>query len=162
MVISGKKIRSTKSKTVKFDGERICLPPRFAAQAHLDGNDQIECYLLVVTAGRYRLLKKERTVPKGTLSKILSQIEEIQEPGDLLRGTRNNAQAALPARLIPCMASPPGPGWRIVIPKEAKELAKETEEPTSVSLLIVAGFVEIWFPETLRRAVSEPLSTVLM
>jgi len=161
MVISGKHTSNSDFTVVKFEGERICLPPRFAEQAHLAGSTQVECLLLVITPGRYRLLRRPTRAAAGDLSKILHKIEEVELAGDILESAENNAQAAIAARLIRCIASPPGPGWRITVPKEARKLAAEKEQASFVFLLIVSGFVELWFPDTLRKAVSVPISELL-
>ena len=160
MVISGKPSTISRFTLAKFERDRIRLPPLFVERVGLTGKDRIDCWLLVVTPGRYRLLRQSMS-GDGDLSRIISQIEEVEEQGDLIDLTENNSEAAIPARLIPCVASPRGPGWRIHIPKEAKKLAAEKAEPSAVFLLVVAGFVEIWFPDTLREAVSLPISELL-
>jgi hypothetical protein len=99
--------------------------------------------------------------PAGDISRILRQIEEAVAPGEVLDRTGNNALDGIQARLIPCKVSPPEPGWRVNFPKEAKELVSEREERSFVYVMVVAGFVEIWFPDTLRRALSRPLPQIL-
>ncbi len=159
MVIKGKYGRENSLAHVKFEGVRIRLPSPFAERAGLAGSEKISCWLLVVTPGRYRLITKAFAETSRDFSRIVDQIDEIMAPGDVLDRTDNNEQDALPARLIPCAVSPRGPGWRINFPKEARELA--TGDRSFVFLQIVAGFVEVWFPDMLRQAVSVPISEVL-
>jgi hypothetical protein len=146
--------------TVKFEGDRLCLPSRFAEQVRLAGDEKLECILLVIAHGRYRLLRQPTQAAIGGLAKLLHKIEDAAVERDILDVIENNAEAAIPARLIPCIASPPGPGWRINVPKEVIKLAADKEQ-SFVFLLIVSGFVEIWFPDALRKAVSVPISQLL-
>ena len=164
MVNDGRKLLKSSLSLVKFDEERIRLPVQIVENAEhprLAGEDPIECWLLVVTPGRYRLVPQPAGTPAGDLSRILSQIEEATAPGEVLDRTHNNARDGIPARLIPCKVSPPQPGWRINFPKEAKELVSGKDDRSFVYVMIVAGFIEIWFPDTLRRALSGPIPEIL-
>lgn len=164
MVIDGRVILRRNVLVAEFDGERIYLPSQIvenAEQPRLAGEEPLECWLLVVTPGRYRLVARPPGAPAGDLSRILSQIEEVTAPGDVLDRTQNNARDGIPARLIPCRVTPPKPGWRINFPKEALALVPHTEDRSFVFVMIVAGFIEIWFPDTLRRALSGPIREIL-
>jgi hypothetical protein len=164
MVIDGRKIPESGLSVVKFEGERLRLPvevERRVEHPPLAGQRPIECWLLVVTPGRYRLLPRQTETPGADLARLLRQIEESLTPGEVLDRTENNALDGIQARLIPCRISAPEPGWRINFPKEAKELVSEKEERSFVYVMVVAGFAEIWFPDTLRRALSGPLPPIL-
>lgn len=160
---------STKYETalvkVKFDRERIRLPLHIAENAKhppFVGKATLKCWLLVVSPGRYRLVAQPTESATGILGRIIDEIEETEEYGDLLDRTDDNARDAIGARLIPCTVSlTPRAGWRINFPKAAKDLLSEKEERTFVFVRIVAGFVEIWFPSTLRRALATPFSAIL-
>jgi hypothetical protein len=149
---------------VPFDRQRIRLPAHIVAHAkhpRFAGN-AIKCWLLVVAPGRYRIVMQSAEAPTGALARIIQQIDELEEFGDVLDGTGNNARDAIAARLIPCMVTlTPRVGWRVNFPEAAKDLLPEKEERAFVFLRIVAGYVELWFPSTLRRALSVPLSQVL-
>ncbi len=161
MVINGNKISRSDFTNAKLVGERVRLPDHLADQAGLTGNARIACWLLVVKPGRYRLIKQPTGAATGSLSRIVAQIEELGSPGDLLDSTESDEEAGIRARLIPCVATPRGPGWRISVPKEARRLAPDGEEAKFVFILTVAGYVEIWFPNILRQAVSVPISELL-
>ena len=94
------------------------------------------------------------------VSRILDRSKEVAAPGDILDWTERNEDAAIQATLIPCVATAPEPGWRISVPKEARQLAADPEA-SCLFILTVAGFVELWFPETLRREVSKSISDIL-
>jgi hypothetical protein len=160
MVIDGNKIPKSHLVEAKLEGERIRLPDYVVERgqhARFTGRAPIDALLLVVAPGRYRLVVKE--TPEA--ANILAHIEENEAPGELLERTGDSAQAAIGARLIPCSISPPPPGWRVNFPKVAKDLVSHKEDRTFVYLLIVAGYIEIWFPDTLRQAVSTPISELL-
>jgi hypothetical protein len=157
MVIDGKLVSQHNFARADLEGDRVRLPPRFAKQARLGGAARVDCFLLALKAGWYRLVTEETT----ELSAILRKIEETVAPGDLLDGTDSDERSAIPARLIPCSASPHLSGWRIHIPKEAKGLAADGADAKFVFLVMSAGYVDLWFPGALREAVSVPISEVL-
>lgn len=161
MVINGTEFQGSDFTDAKLEGDRIRLPAHLADLVGLTGKDRIDCWLLVLKPGRYRLAKRPTGEVSGSLSKILAQIEELGLPGDLLDNTESDEEAGIRARLIPCVATPRGPGWRISVPKVARKLAPDGEEAKFVFILTVAGYVEIWFPNELRQAVSVSISELL-
>lgn len=137
---------------------RLPLPMHLvkaASNSGLSGTDTVECWLVVLGPGRYRIASSEAA------SRILGKIEEIESPGDILDSTENDARNASPARLIRCTVSAPPPTWRLNFPQKALMLVSDAARPSYVFLMIVAGFIEIWFPDTLRRVVEVPLSRVI-
>lgn len=163
MVIDGSRVLKGSLSLVKFEGERIRLPDHIVERAghqRLSGKNPVDCWFLVVKPGRFRMVLKTGT-PEGDVSRILNQIEETSAPGGTLDYTENDALDGIQARLISCIVSPPPPGWRVNFPKEAKGLVPENEERSSAYVMIVAGFIEIWFPDTLRRALSGPIAEIL-
>lgn len=158
MVIDGNKLDQTGFAAVNFEDDRIRLPSGFAERAHLAGDESIACWLLVVTVGRYRLVPQPAGSATGTLGRILEQWEEAGAAGDVLDSAGSNERAGIRARLISTRLSPRGPGWRITVPKEAKLLVPTGEDRSFVFVLVVAGFIELWFPDTLRRALSMPIA----
>ena len=163
LVTNGKPLPQVAFAPVSFDGDRIPLPARFAEHTRLEGSEAIGCFLLVITSGRYRLIP----TPTGDLEEtsvlksLMRQSEELSAQGDALDATSSNANAAIRARLIPTLASPMGTSWRITLPKEAKMLVPANEDQSFIFVMVIAGFVEFWFPDTLRRAVSVPIAELL-
>lgn len=142
----------------KFERNRIPLPTdvvRSATRSGLNGTETIDCWLVVLRPGRYRLAGAD------AVSNILSQIEEAESPGELLDSTDSDSDDSLSARLIPCRVSPPRPMWRLNFPKEAMLLVPDGERTRYLAVRVVAGFIELWFPDALRRALSVPLSEIL-
>jgi len=152
------KSKSDRVATFDRNSNRLPLPANLvkkAAKSGLTGPERLNCWLVFLSPGRYRLAGAE------AISEILLQIEEIEAPGEVLDETGSDAQAAAPARVIPCTVSPPPPLWRLNFPEIASLLTSEAKRPSYVFVLVVAGFIELWFPDTLRRAVSVPISEVL-
>jgi len=142
----------------KFERNRISLPAdlvKSAGGSGLNGTKTIDRWLVVLKPGRYRLATLE------AVSGILRQIEEMESAGAVLDATGSDPDDSISARLIPCRVSVPPPMWRLNFPDEARQLVPEGERRPYVSLLIVAGFIELWFPDNLRRALSAPISNVL-
>jgi hypothetical protein len=153
---------SEKLTKVNFDRERIRIPLHIVENAKhppFANATELKCWLLVVTPGRYRLIAQPKGPPTGALAKILQEVESAEEFGDLLDRTEDNSRDAMAVRLIPCTVSlTHRTGWRVNFPKAAKDLLPEREERAFVFVRIVAGYVEIWFPDTLRRALASPLT----
>jgi hypothetical protein len=158
MVIHGNYIPSRLS-LVKFEGDRIRIPVDFVKAAGLSGEKPIGAWFLIVGPGRYRLVTDEHLSGEPDMTRTLRQPEGAF--GDFLDTTDNNAEAAMRVRLIPCVVSPLGPGWRVSVPRELRMIASDEEASSSAFLLVVKGFVELWFPETLREALTVPLSRLL-
>ncbi len=163
LVIDGREFPYSTLTAVNFDGDRVALPSRVNDFVRFPGKDAIECWLLVVTAGRYRLLLEPLTAPEdtGILARIQQGWEEYGTPGGVLDGAGSNERAAILARLLPTTVAPMGTGWRVTIPKEAKMLTPASEERSFVFVMVVAGNIEFWFPDTLRRATSIPIAELL-
>jgi hypothetical protein len=161
MVINGNIIRKSDLTVAILEGDRIHFPAHLVEMAGFTGKEQIRCRLLVVTPGRYRLISKQPVDAEGDLSKVLRGIERAGEIGDVLENTQDNARAGIRARLIDCVVSPQEKGWRVNFPETVKHLVSEKEERSFVFVFSVAGYIEFWFPDTLRRAVSVSISDVL-
>lgn len=116
----------------------------------------------MVSPGHYRLaLQPKKEEVTGDLADILEAIRAAKMPGDLLTRTDSDPEAASVARLIAATVSPKKGGWRLTIPKVARRLAPSADAAKFVFLTVLAGYIEIWFPETLKQAMSVPISDVL-
>ena len=147
----------------RFDDDRIRVPPDLSELGQLKGSDSIPCWLLVVSVGLYRLVPQPTpgSVETESLTRLLQEWEEISSPGDMLDGTDSDENAAMRARVIPTEALPTRSGWRIKVPNEVRKLVPSKEDDSFVFLLFVKGYIELWFPDTLRRALSAPITAIL-
>ena len=163
LVIDGEELEFPSFATANFDGDRVPLPARLIEQLHLTGEEPVDCLLAVMSAGRYRVVLNAPSSHSQTdgVNRLLKRWKEVGAQADFLEGAFDNEQAALRARLLPTSISRMGTGWRITIPKEAKQLMSAHDESSFLFVLLVAGFVELWFPDTLRQAVSVPVARAL-
>lgn len=144
------------------DSDRIYIPKRLGELGGLKGGEQVECWLLVISPGHYRLaVRPQKMDPDSDLTDVLGALEAAKEPGDLLTGTDSDPKAAIPFRLIPVTAFPKKGAWRLAIPEVPRLLAPSGDAAKFVYLSILAGYLEIWFPETLKQALSVPISRTL-
>jgi len=113
-VFSGETFEPLTFAAATFDGDRVPLPARLAGSLHLEGNNSIKCLLLVMSAGRYRVLLLPAKGPGGDTGqhRLLKRFDELGAGDDVYEAS-DNVQAALRARLIPTLISPMGAGWRI-------------------------------------------------
>jgi hypothetical protein len=157
---TGKMEWASEVNFLKLDeDDRIHIPVDIAESAGLRETTRVECWLVVVNVGRYRLIPK--SAPDTNLARVGNEFERIGAPGGVLYATENNEEPAVLARWFDCPASPQKSGWRITFPKVAKEMVPPNEERSHVFVFIVAGYLEFWFPDTLRRAMSVPISKIL-
>ncbi len=149
--------------TATFDDDRIRVPPDLSELAQLKGDDPIACWLVVARVGRYRLVPQPSpgSVEAQSLTRLLQEWEEAGNPGDMLDGIDSDEKAAMRARVIATEALPTRSGWRIKVPMEVRKLVPPREYDSFVFLLLVRGFIELWFPDTLRGALSAPITTII-
>ena len=149
--------------TATFDDDRIRVPPDLSELAQLKGDNPIACWLVVVRVGRYRLVPQ--LIPGSAetegLTRLLQEWEDAGVPGEMLEGMDSDEKAAMRARVIMTEARPTRSGWRIKVPEEVRKLVPPKEYDSFVFLLLVGGFIELWFPDTLRRALSEPITRII-
>jgi hypothetical protein len=74
---------------------------------------------------------------------------------------RDDAEATLALRLFQIEITPPGPGWRLALPRSLAAIMQIRPKEDSVALLFSRHSVEIWTLETLRASVTVPLAEIL-
>jgi hypothetical protein len=144
----------------KVDGQRVHLPPDFAKLAGVNDvspESPIDCWLLVLKPGRFKLQKQSPPPTEGPIADILHHWGELATHDS--DDNESDQEIAIRTRLLSCLVTWHDRGPRINLPKEVFQLA--TGERSHIYLLKVAGAVELWFPDTLQRAVSMPISEVL-
>jgi hypothetical protein len=152
------------SQIAEFEGksDRVYIPKHLGEFVGLKDRERVDCLLLVLSPGHYRLaLQAQEKEPEGDLADILATLEAARRPGDLLKGTDSEPKAAIPFRVFPITALPKKGGWRLVIPEALRLLAPSGDTARFVYLGVLAGYLEIWFPETLRHATSVPLPDII-
>lgn len=70
----------------------------------------------------------------------------------------DEASAILRLRLIPIEIAPPGPGWRITLPKTLAAIMQIRPKESTVAILFPEAHLEIWTMDLIRKSMSVPLS----
>ncbi len=159
MGLHGTKNLSEWVALASIDGQRVRLPPEFAKLAgvnEVSSDSPIDCWLLVLKPGRFKLQKQFPPVTGAPIADILRHWEGLARHDS---DSESEEEIALRARLLSCVVTWHERGPRINLPKEVFQLT--VGERSSVYLLKVAGCVELWFPDKLQQAVSIPLADIL-
>jgi hypothetical protein len=145
---------------VKIDQSyRFVLPQALSRSiGWLRGDDAVSALLLLGGPGRCRLLS-EAEAESDASCRFLRSIPDAGE----LRSLADFDEAAtetLGLRLHSVEISPPGPGWRLTIPR-ALAAIMQIEPKESIALLTLHKRIEIWTIGELRAAVASPLSDII-
>jgi hypothetical protein len=112
-------------------------------------------WLLIISAGRFRLLSDEEVQQDPQLEPIRLLILE-KRPADKADPTsaEDLKRAAMVARLAPVQISPHGDGWRIAMPKAFSAFVPPSCDPKSISIaLSLEGYLELWYTDVLKAAI---------
>lgn len=119
----------------------------------------------MIRLGRHRLLSDEQVNKSERLKTIKLRSSNPPEPDPTVEPfeAESSASAAVTARLLPVTLSPPEPGWRFSIPKNALGLVGSGPDNNDrlVYLLFSDGYLEVWSVEHLADAVQAPLDKVI-
>ena len=144
-------------------GGRVFLPTELVGRlAWLLGDEPIQCFLLVIEPGRYRLLSRNEVEGAPALRDLVpAEVESEDDTPDADPYEAEPAESVLLSlRLIPATVSPRGPGWRLTLPKSLRAL-QAMDAGTDVVLIRYKGYVEIWSKECFDRALRVPLVRLL-
>jgi hypothetical protein len=138
---------------------RIVLPKHMTDRiGWLGGSGPAKAWLLLISAGRYRLLSDEAVQADPRLEPLRFLIVEgkpeiLEEP----TYAKEPNTAALVARLVPISITPPKPAWRFSKPKFMEIFAPTDCDPNDFTVFLsVEGYWEIWHTDKLQSAVSVP------
>ena len=148
-------------KIVKLVGGRVLIPAGLARQGGFSSTEPTGCWLIVLGAGRCRIVREDQAATDELAASLIELSERVGASGEPLDCTDDDSEAAIRARILPCTMTPPPPGWRVILPNEVIKLAPGGDNAKFVYVLVVAGYVEIWFPEMLRQSVSVPITKLL-
>ena len=142
---------------------RIILPlARLRRAGWAPGSEPLKGWLLIGGPGRCRLLSSaEFESDPGCLSLRAAIDAEPDRPAGSLIEFRDEASVVLGLRLQPVEIAPPGPGWRLPLPRSLAAIMEIRPKESSVALLFIQDHIEIWTLETLRASVSTPLTEII-
>ena len=97
----------------------------------------------------------------GCLSRRAAVDAEIDQPVGSAIDFRDDALVALSMRLFQIEITPPGPGWRLTLPRALAAIMQIRPKESSVALLLFPKHIEIWTLEALRASVDTPFAEVI-
>lgn len=138
---------------------RILLPHAFLKRTGWPiGTDPMRGWILLNGPGRCRLLPAALLGADAGFQQLRSKIAE-QKDQDAI-DFEDDGLATLGLRLLPLELMPPGPGWRLTLPKVIATLMEIHRKESSVALL-ARKHVEIWTLEALRFAMTTPIADLI-
>jgi len=142
---------------------RISLPKHFSDRIPWMIGTSVRAWLLLLASGRYRILSDDQVQSDPRLESVRLLILEgtpavVCEP----TYTKSLVDEAIVARLIPITIAlhKQSQHWRISLPGELlKSFAPpDCGDPKALSIVLsLAGFLEIWYADVLRKAALSPL-----
>jgi hypothetical protein len=141
-------------------GRRITIPQRYCERLPwIRGGETLSVWLLMLLPGRFRLLSDPEVEKDPRLREIRSVIVGGPEVSDTPPSVfEPSEQAASIGRLIPATLAPPGPSWRLTLPKQ---ISIEDENRRRVVLMFSMGYMEIWFLDIYNAAIAAPLDSAI-
>jgi hypothetical protein len=149
---------------IKIDKDnRIFLPHSLLKHAEwITGDKPLKAWLLVAAAGRCRLLSSPEFEGDASCRSLQASIdaESGQSAGSLVE-FRDEASVVLGLRLLPIEITPPGPGWRLTLPRALAAIMQIEPKKSSVALFYSQAHIEIWTLDTLRASMAVPLTELI-
>jgi hypothetical protein len=139
---------------------RILVPKNFSDRVSwMQGTQTLEGWILLIEPGRFRLLSDEEVTRDPQLEPIRSlALEGKSAVGNEPTRAEELKLAAMVARLVPISIAHSALGWRVAFPKVFNKFAPSECNRKAFSILFsLEGYLEIWYTDVLRRAVSLPL-----
>ncbi len=142
---------------------RIFLPQAVLRRAKwISGDSPLEARLVVGSAGRCRLLSLAEFEGDAGCRALRDAIEaEADRPTSGAAEFDDEDSAVLGLRLLSVEITPPGPGWRLALPRALAAIMGVQPKESSVAVLFLQDRIEIWTLETLRAGVATPLTELI-
>jgi hypothetical protein len=149
---------------VKVDKScRIILPVALSQQVDwIAGDDALFGWLLMGNSGRCRLLSLAEVENDTATQALRARIDaELRTVGSSMLEFHDEASLALALRLVQVRIAPPEPGRRLTLPKAIAAIMQIRPGESEVALWFLHGHIELWTIETLRSAVTTPLTEII-
>jgi hypothetical protein len=140
--------------------DRLALPKQLSSRIPwLSGDQPLKAWLVLISAGRYRLLSDDQVGENPHFESLRSLIMGTSAGGASDPAiAQEDARSALTARLLSVVVSPPKPAWRVSLPKAIKIFEPPNCDTNDFTILLAAdGHWEIWYTDVLRAAAFLPL-----
>lgn len=149
---------------VKVDKScRLFIPTALAHRVDwITGEDSISGWLVVGTPGRCRLLSSADVENDATARSLRARIEaDMRTGGSSILEFQDETALALGLRLIQVRLAPPEPGWRLTLPRAIAAIMQIQPGESEVALWLIHGRIELWTIQTLRSALTTPITEIL-
>lgn len=142
---------------------RIKLPQSVLPQVEwIAGKEPVNGWLLLGGPGRCRLLSATEVDSNSNFQNLRARIAlELNAPSTDALEFRDEVSVALTVRLMPIRITPPDPGWRLALPTAMAAIMKIRAGESELVALFIQSHIELWTIETLRSAVTPPLTEIL-
>lgn len=119
-------------------------------------------WLLLGSPGRCRLLSEDAVANSKEFQSLQERIaSEASAQASSGLEFQDDSLVALSVRLAKIQISPPGPAWRLTLPKYIAAIMQVRPGESDVAAGLIQGHIEIWTIETLRSSVSTPLIEII-
>ena len=142
---------------------RITLPQSFCKRVGwIDGDQPRNGWLLLGSPGRCRLLSGTEADSDPNLQSLRSRImAELSIPNPNSLEFQDDPLAALALRLVSVEITPRKPGWRLTLPRVIAAIMHIRPKESDIAALFLHKHIELWTIETLRSAVTAPLTQII-
>jgi hypothetical protein len=135
---------------------RVTIPKPYSDRLAWIKGTEVEAWLFLPEPGRYRLLSDEDVQNDRQLEPVRLLILQEKPVATVEASHAENLRdVAIVARLIPITVRSHKGSWRFAFSEEWRGLAPPNCNPRTISFLFSPeGFVEIWYTDVLRRALT--------
>jgi hypothetical protein len=149
---------------VKVDKSyRIVLPVALLQRVSwIAGDEPLLGWLLLGNPGRCRLLSPFEVENDTAVRSLRARVDaELRTVGSTTLEFHDEASLALGLRLVQVRIAPPEPARRLTLPKAIASIMQVRPGESELALWFFNGHIEIWTSETLRSAVTTPLTEII-
>ena len=142
---------------------RIRLPqPILQRVDWITGEGPVNGWLLLGSPGRCRLLPATEVENDPNIKSLVARTTaELSSAGTNTLEFHDEVSVALALRLMPVEIAYADTGWRIPLPRHIAAIMQIRPGESDLAALFFRGHIELWTIETLRSAVTPPLTEIL-
>jgi len=142
---------------------RITLPQSVLHRIGWIRGDQAHSgWLVVGNPGRCRLVSTAEADNDPECRLLRARIDSVvRTPATNSLEFHDEVLVALALRFLPVQITPPGPGWRLSLPKPLAAIMQIRPGESDVAALSFQEHIEIWTIDTLRSSQTTPLAELI-
>jgi hypothetical protein len=163
-MLRGRPKKTALEPTVKpLESGRIGIPGHFAtATGWIQGTEDIEAFLVMLTLGRYRLVSATEASEDSDFAALKDRIESSsRDVNSSALDFQEDSIATLGVRLIKTNLSPSGTEWRLTLPAVVTQILRTHPKRGSALLLMAGRYIEVWDTEVYRASFNTPLDEIV-